>query len=169
MKKIELKELSLNDGTDIFEMIQQFPIEENGFWNPISGLDPQDFRKGLEANYKSALGIELPEGHVPQTVYWLFVNRKPVGIGKLRHYLTDSLLVDGGHIGYGIKPSERGKGYGKIILRELLKKAGERGINRVLVTCGIDNTASEKVILANQGVLQDKRDDKCRYWIELWP
>lgn len=73
----------------------------------------------------------------------------------------------GGHIGYGIRPSERGKGYGKQQLALALLEAKKLALSPVLITCDMDNAASRAVILANGGVLEDVRAGKERYWIEL--
>ena len=86
----------------------------------------------------------------------MYVNDKPVGIAKLRHYLNDKLKILGGHIGYCIRPKERGKGYGNLILKEALKKAKELGIECALLTCDKDNLFSRKVI-------EKKRWDFTRY------
>lgn len=163
----ELKELSLSDGKDVYDMIQQIGEGENGFLNGGYGLSFDMFSDFLEGHYKMGRGIELKSGYVPQTMYWLYVDNNPVGIGKLRHYLNDGLLVTGGHIGYTIMPSERGKGYGKLILAELLKKARDAGIDRALLTCNINNIPSRKVIEDNGGKLENVLDGKCRYWISL--
>ena len=79
----------------------------------------------------------------------------------------------GGHIGYGVRPSERRKGYATLMLRLVLDKARAMGIERVLITCDKDNLASARVIQKNGGVLdsesyseQAKRVTQ-RYWIEL--
>jgi predicted acetyltransferase len=76
---------------------------------------------------------------VPQTIYWLYLNDRPVGYGKLRHDLNEKLLESGGHIGYIIRPSERNKGYGTILLKELLIKARKLEIDKVLLTCDEEN------------------------------
>jgi predicted acetyltransferase len=165
--KVELKELTLSDGKDIYDMIQSAGRGENGFLNTGYGLSYAMFQHYLEGNYNMAKGIGLRFEYVPQTMFWLYIDDKPVGIGKLRHYLNASLLVVGGHIGYSIIPSERGKGFGNIILSELLKKAKEKGIDRVLLTCNLSNTASRKVIEKNGGVLEDIVEGKCRYWISV--
>jgi len=57
----------------------------------------------------------------------------------------------GGHIGYGIRPSERQKGYATTGLQLALEEARKRGLDQVLLTCGVDNLASRRVILANGG------------------
>ncbi len=94
------------------------------------------------------------------------------GMASLRRRLSDDLLVGGGHIGYGIRPSERGKGFGTRQLKLLLEKCRALGIDRVLVTCDRDNPASAHVIINNGGVLQDEIIEEDgnplrRYWITL--
>ena len=58
-----------------------------------------------------------------------------VFLGKIsiRHRLTDALLRYGGHIGYGIRYSQWNKGYGTLLLKLALEKAGEMGIHEVLI------------------------------------
>lgn len=167
---IELRELSLDDGIDIFEMLKEIGPGENGFGNSGYDLDYADFPAYLKSHVDMSKGIGIDLSiWVPQTKYWLFVDGRPVGVGQLRHYLTDSLRMHGGHIGYSIRPSARGKGYGSLILRELLKKAWEKGITAALLTCGEDNVRSKKVIERNGGSLQDIVGGRCRYWITHVP
>ena len=76
-------------------------------------------------------------------------------------------------IGYGILPSERKKGYGKLILKLSLEECKKLGINKVLVTCVDSNIGSKKIIEANGGILENKiffepeNDYICRYYIKL--
>lgn len=162
---IELRELSTNDGEDIYNMLQDIKREENGFHNEAKGLRYQEFEVYLKSNKRMSEGKDLPEGDVPQTLYWLFVEGKPVGLAKLRHYLNESLREKGGHAAYAIRKSERGQGYGKLILRELIKKAKDKGIKELLLTCDNDNLASRRVIEANGGQLEKIKEGECFYWI----
>lgn len=164
---LELKELSARDGIEIFEMIKEIGPGENGFVNSGYDMSYDEFSGYLEDNINYSKGINLREGYVPQTIYWLFMNSRPVGIVKLRHFLNDFLRNHGGHIGYCIRPSERGKGYGTIILKEVLKKAEEKGIKEALVVCDAVNALSRKVIEANGGCLEEIKDGECKYWIDL--
>ncbi len=130
----------------------------------------EDYRKGKN----------LPKGFVSATQY-ICVRKsddKLVGMLQIRHQLNDFLLNYGGHIGDCIAVDERGKGYGKQILKLGLKKCKNLGIKKVLITCKDTNIASRKCILANGGKFEDKRqiDDPrnkdygvCieRYWIEI--
>ncbi len=128
--------------------------------------------KGLEA-----LSTEetCPKGMVPSTTYLLVrvCDNRLIGITDIRHRIEGHPLLSsfGGHIGYSIRPTERGKGYGREILRLNLEKCREMGLTKVMVSCAADNTRSERVIIANGGVFEkevegDGRIIK-RFWIEL--
>ena len=110
-----------------------------------------------------------------------------LGAIQIRHVIrSDSVDLSevGGHIGYGIRPSERGHGYGNEILRLAiiealrLSLAGQLvtdDLGRILITCDEDNVASRKVIEANEGVFdryaEETVDGKIkrvrRYFISL--
>ncbi|MEK4294816.1 GNAT family N-acetyltransferase [Paenibacillus sp. FSL R5-0914] len=167
MMLIELKEASLSDGRDIFEMIMEIGPGENGFVNNGFDLAYSEFPDFIRDRIALSRGDNLLPNYVPQTNYWLLIDSYPVGVGKLRHSLNDQLRKSGGHIGYSIRPSERGKGFGKIFLAELLKKAADLGIDKVMLTCEPNNVASRKVIEANRGILSGIEDGKCNYWISL--
>ncbi|MDR2615156.1 MAG: GNAT family N-acetyltransferase [Oscillospiraceae bacterium] len=73
---------------------------------------------------------------------------------NLRHRLNERLNLDGGHIGYSVRPSERGKGYAKRALALGLDKAREHGIDNILLTAKETNTASRRVAVACGGVYE---------------
>lgn len=164
---IELKEASLSDGRDIFEMIMEIGPGENGFVNNGFDLAYSEFPDFIRDRIALSRGDNILPNYVPQTNYWLLIDSYPVGVGKLRHSLNDQLRKSGGHIGYSIRPSERGKGFGKIFLAELLKKAADLEIDKVMLTCEPNNVSSRKVIEANRGILSGIEDGKCNYWISL--
>lgn len=94
-----------------------------------------------------------------------------VGMVNIRHGLNDYLRQVGGHIGYGIRPSERRKGYATFLLSEALKVTDQLGIRSVLVTCNEDNIGSAAVILNNGGVedeslIESHGNVVRRFWIE---
>lgn len=101
---------------------------------------------------QSRFNEQTDPGFVSHSTYWLIDNDKNIlGVSNLRHYLNTGLLNHGGHIGYGIKPSERRKGYATKILELSLMEAKKIGIEKALITCDHDNIASEKTILKNGG------------------
>ncbi len=132
-----------------------------------------DFAAHIHKLRDEASGVNLPEGHLPHTEYWLVEDGEFIGRVDVRHALDDHLRSVGGHVGYDIRPSRRRQGYGTLALRLALEKAKGLGLDRVLVTCDVDNLASNKIIKANGGVLEDVRavgsgkPDKCRYWITI--
>lgn len=98
-------------------------------------------------------------------------NDKLIGAASLRHYLTVKGLNTWGHIGYGVRPSERKKGYGTEILKLVLKEARDKKIYKVLIGCHKSNIGSCKVIENCNGILEntvidsDNLEEINRYWI----
>lgn len=111
--------------------------------------------------------------HVPATTYFTIrkADNKIVGSIQLRHELNDALRKSGGHIGYGICPSERGKGYGTKQLAFILNKARELDIPRVMISCDKGNIASAKTAVKNGGKLERESYENevyiQIYWIVL--
>ncbi|SEN98750.1 Predicted acetyltransferase [Paenibacillus sophorae] len=164
---MELRELTVPEGREIYEMVREIGSGENGFVNSLYIAGYSKFLKLLPVLRDYSAGTGLPPGHVPQTLYFLYAEGRPVGYGKLRHWLTDSLRVTGGHIGYCIRPTARGMGYGTALLAGLLDKASELGIRRALLTCNEDNMGSRRVIENNGGSMAELDNRYCRYWIDL--
>lgn len=161
-----LRELQMLEDESLLFMVQEIGQGGNGFVNGLNSGSMEEFASKVQRNYEMARGIDLPEQYVPQTIYWLYDNDKPIGYGKLRHRLNDNLLELGGHIGYVIRPSERRKGYGTRLLAELVKKANEKNISRLLLTCDEANLASRSIIESNHGELSSITNGTCKYWIE---
>ncbi|SDH22568.1 GNAT family N-acetyltransferase [Agrococcus jejuensis] len=113
---------------------------------------------------------EGQDGFVPATVFWIVDDAAPervLGSIHLRHELNDWLLADGGHVGYGIRPSARGRGVATAALALVIDEARVMGIDRLLLICDADNPASRATIVAAGGELEDVRGAYERYWIRL--
>ena len=110
-------------------------------------------------------------GRVHATTWWITEADEYIGSIQLRHHLTDELLIAGGHVGYGIRPSRRRRGYATWALGAVKEEARQRGMPRLLLTCDQDNVGSARAIEANGGVLEDVRVTPSgtmrRYWINL--
>jgi predicted acetyltransferase len=113
----------------------------------------------------------LPPGRVPVSQYWLVSEGRVLGCSRLRHRLTSELAHEGGHVGYDIRPSARGRGFGTSLLLLTRERAAARGIDRLRITCDVDNRASIRVIEKNAGILDAvvpsrTRDTMiCQYWV----
>ena len=163
-----LRRPRLADKETVLEMMAEFEqtqsAHDGGFWD----AENFDYEDWLESNQNQEVGINLPEGWVPAIQLVAFArDGQAVGFLNLRLRLSDYLLEVGGHIGYSIRPSERGKGYAKEALRQGLQTAKQKNIKKALVTCNTENHASRSIILANGGKLEDVRNGTERYWIEL--
>ncbi|PGM97367.1 GNAT family N-acetyltransferase [Bacillus cereus] len=139
----------------------------------VISKDPSNFPAMIQELLDAHNGINIPETWVPDSTYWLVTNEnKIVGAVNIRHSLTDHLFNAGGHIGYGIRPSERRKGYATKLLELSLEKTKELNITKALVVCDEVNAASEKTILHNGGLRDEDFTEEDgnvvrRYWIEL--
>lgn len=116
-------------------------------------------------------GVNLPAGYVPATFLAADVAGQLVGRTSIRHRLNDFLTREGGHIGYGVLPGHRRRGYGTEILRQSLIVARAIGIGPVLVTCDDGNLGSIRIIEACGGQLESTATSAVdgrlvrRYWI----
>ncbi len=113
-----------------------------------------------------------PPGFVIADTYFAVVDGRIVGTIQVRHSLTENLLQSGGHIGYGVRPTERRKGYATQMLTLALQRCRELGIEKALITCDEDNTGSAKTIEKCGGLFENTAIDEDgdvlrRYWITL--
>ena len=118
---------------------------------------------------------ESPNGWVPDTTLFCLDKDRNIFVGavNIRHYLNDALLKTGGHIGDGIRPSERRKGYATQMLEQALKYCKEElNLEKVMLGCYKENEASRRTILNAGGALE--REVKTEngkiaqvYWIKL--
>ncbi|MEC2627986.1 GNAT family N-acetyltransferase, partial [Bacillus cereus] len=107
----------------------------------VISKNPANFPAMVQELLDAHNGINIPETWVPDSTYWLVTDEnKIVGAVNIRHSLTKHLFNAGGHIGYGIRPSERRKGYATKLLALSLEKTKELDITKVLVVCDAVNT-----------------------------
>lgn len=92
----ELRLVTENDGMDVYDMLQEMPLDENGFRNGAHGKTAEEYPVWLKQSVAMSKGINLKDWQVPQNSYWLYVDGRPVGFGKLRHRLTRPLGKRGG-------------------------------------------------------------------------
>ncbi len=150
---------------------------ENGEYhlNGVGGLDKiKDFEEWLHKIQDENVKEKVKEGRVQATLYLAIrkSDNRMIGTIQIRHELNEYLLNIGGHIGDGVRPSERRKGYATEMIRLALEKCKEIGLDKVLITCNKDNIGSRKSIQNNGGILENETLDEIgkelqRFWIEL--
>lgn len=157
--EFSLKQLSPNDGIDIYNMLQRIGSFENAFNNEVNGMSYDHYKQWLLERDAWARGERLPKGYVKQWIYWLIVNRQPVGFGKLREKVTIESRISGGNIGYAIDPQYRGKGYGKELFGLLLKQASIMRILEVYSTIEKYNYVSKRIheLYGGQLIMEDDK------------
>lgn len=134
----------------------------------------QYFKEMIERVQEVEKGENL-EGYAASTTYWLYDEERDIllGASNLRHYLTKEGLKTWGHIGYGIRPSERKKGYATQLLKLTLVEAKIKNIDKVLLGAYIGNVGSWKVMEKCNGkfeniIIEDETGLPIkRYWIDI--
>jgi len=137
------------------------------YWNPT--MQWAEFLAALERQRRA---LNLTKDQVRAIQLAAVVDGELVGRVSIRFDLNDFLLMEGGHIGYGVAPGFRRRGYASAMLGQALVIVRADGVDRVLVTCDDGNVASMKVIERHGGVLEsiispeNGGSDVRRYWIE---
>ncbi|XMB86180.1 GNAT family N-acetyltransferase [Mycoplasmatota bacterium WC44] len=175
LKNMDLKLIKLTKDyeEEHSEFVQEF-LDKDGTITPaaayMEGKTFDEFLK-ISDNYEKDI-LDNPD-YVGAHTYYLLreSDNKLVGAISIRHELNDFLRNYGGHIGYGVRYSERERGYASIMLNLALEKCKEIGIDKVLVTCDKENVGSAKTIVKNGGVLENEVNEGSRitqrYWIEI--
>lgn len=172
---IELVKLTSEYKEQLFEMLTEWKNDiianrtNRSPWK-IWANDFHDFD-----NYLKSLNAkeEMKDGEVPDTTLFCLDKDRNIFVGavNIRHYLNTELLKTGGHIGDGVRPSERRKGYATAMIALALDECKKLGISRVLMCCNKNNIGSAKSIIRNGGVLENEVEEggniEQRYWIQL--
>jgi predicted acetyltransferase len=156
------------------DLLRELGPGDHRFSGTSFGRAECDLQAFLQECRDSESGRNIPTDKVPQSTYWLAnESQLAVGVVRVRHRLNDRLFQYGGHIGYYVKPAERGRGYGKLALRLGLEQLRGLGVDRALLTVNPANLFSIRVVLANggiqdgQGIAPVSGEVVNRYWIKL--
>lgn len=168
-----IKLVPLNEcvNKELYEMYQDIPKEEVGSINKLYGVSYKEF-ESICKNMINEETIVNEEIHTTTKRFILFVNFIPVGEVGIRTTLNDFWTNKGSQIYYKIRKSERGKGYGNLILRLALTEAKKLNLSRIRINCNNDNIPSKKVIINNGGIIdipnyQTKEGFSSSYIIEI--
>lgn len=165
-EKLWLRELTENDGLDGLKYLKDIVNEEGIMVAPApKDIDETTYPEWLKTKADTAKGINMPEGYIPCTTYWVMLDDNIIGLANIKHYLNDFLRKKGGHLGLSLAKEYRGKGLGyKTTLLLIDKARSEFGIDDILLTNEPDNIASRKLCEKLGAELTDI-DEHCHYWI----
>lgn len=177
MNDLKLVLPSKDDKESAFLMLDEIKAVDAGLPWQYSGLakleEATSYEEWVKEKENEKNGVDLRDGYVPCTTLFLkrMSDNKVCGSISIRHELNEFLFNFGGHIGYSVTPSERGKGYGKLQLKMALEIAKDLGIEKCLITADETNTLSNKTIISEGGVLENtvmwNNEPLNRYWINL--
>jgi len=172
MSNVYLTKPTIDLEKEYIEMINDWEAYDKEKVPWFMHLSTLDFAAMVERLNGLSERIEKDEGFVENTTWWLInEENKVLGAINIRHRLNELFLNHGGQIGYGIRPSERRKGYGKEMFRLGLEACKEMGLERVLVCCDEKNESSKKTIVSNGGILYSKTivdgETVLKYWFTI--
>ena len=167
---MKLRRPTLEDKDAILEMIAEFDAAKSYMYGGVGSTwkRAKNYEDWLKIVEQQEDAENLPEGWVP-AIQFISVDEenRPLGFLALRLLLNEKLFIEGGHIGYSIRPSQRRKGLAKLQLELGLAEARKQGLERVLITCDEDNEASRRTILSAGGIYESTIDRSQRYWIDI--
>ncbi len=167
MKLVKLEEKYKSQLTDMLD--EWYASGEKIVPYAIRKVDYHDFEIYLD----SLETKEGTQGKVPDSTFFSLDEERNIFLGavNIRHYLNEALLLNGCHIGDGIRPSERRKGYATQMIGLALEECRKLGIDKVLMVCDKENVGSAKSIINNGGVLENEvvvdGVTEQRYWISI--
>ncbi|MCJ8008483.1 GNAT family N-acetyltransferase [Lederbergia wuyishanensis] len=173
MSQIKLVEPSMKYRESYLDMIAEWHEANENVVPFVLKMETDNFEKMVQELKGFSQGMGIPETFVPHTTYWLMNEHENIiGVINIRHYLNERLIHIGGHIGYGVRPSERKKGYATMMLRLALEKAKDMDMKEVLITCDKENIGSAKTIISNGGQLESEVETEDgriaqRFWIRF--
>lgn len=160
MEKFYLEKPSKKRKNDIMEYINElaeYNSETNGIGSLRKIFDGYTFEQALQR----CLNMENKEyaekiGKCQSKTFLLIRenDNKIIGAINVRWNLSEAMLQFGGHIGYGIRPTERRKGYNKINLYLGMIEASKLGLDKVMLDCDANNIGSDKTLKALGGKLE---------------
>lgn len=172
MSKLNLRELTKHDEKVFLDGLKDWENEDLS-WYTFVWKTGMNFFEHLEILEQQKNKINLQTGKVPSTMLYAFVENKIVGRLSVRHELNKGLLERGGHLGYAVSPLARNRGYATEIYKQGLEFCRKLGLEKILVTCSDQNTASWKIIEKFPAHLENRFHDTIknemvrRYWINI--
>lgn len=156
MEKLFLSEPSKKYEKSFKDYVENYKKINDEFYFSIYEKALENFDEYIKKLKDNSQGINVADGWVPYSTFWLIDKEEVVGVIRVRH----KEIEYAGHIGCDISPLKRGSGYGTEALRMSLKKAKDLGIKEAIVTCDVENKASKAIIEKNGGKFIETIENK---------
>ncbi len=147
----------ISDKSILQEYMQEHYDNKENSISASLGLPAMEYTDWVEKIQRNALAGDEEWGK--SLLYLCFDKDRLIGLLSIRYELPEKLTEIIGDIGYGVRPSERNKGYATAMLCYALSVCKEKGMDKVLLGCYKDNVASAKTIRKNGGVLMEENDN----------
>ncbi len=172
MSNLAIRQLGPNDERAFRAGLKAWGGEERK-WHTFVWTEGMTHEAPLRRLSDDFRGVNLETDRIPHTMLYGFLDGVIVGRCSVRHELNDFLRNFGGHLGYGVAPPFRRKGFGGQLFSAGRLHLKSLGVDRAFMTCGFDNFASRKMIEDAGGIFQDEVVDPSdqsltrRYWVPL--
>lgn len=162
-----LKKLNSEDVNAQYLLFRDIPENINGYTNEFHGCSLEDYKCSVLPKLKAwENGVGLPEGYVPETYYYFWVDDNIAGEVRIRHHLCESLVNGSGHIGYYLAPAFRGKGLGvKLLEMAVIKASKIIPENEIYLRVEKSNAPSLKCMLKIGGYIH--HEDEEHYYVRI--
>ena len=179
MEKFYLEMPSLERKEQIIDYVNEFALynsETNGMGSLRKILEGYTFEQALEMCLNRQKEEYAKKIGRCQSKTFLLIRENDdriIGAINVRWNLPENMKQFGGNIGYGIRPTERRKGYNKINLYLGLIEAQKLGLDRVMLDCDVNNLGSVKTMQALGGKLERTEVDPSDgiltsvYWFDV--
>ena len=175
MSAAKLEKPSIEFKESYIEAVQEFHEEDRYTFLRVEALEEnfEDFVEKVNAG-KKELHRPYPNWveTVPETVLWLAKEHNFIGTLSIRHRLNWHLEKSGGHVNFIIRPSMRGKGFGKKLLQKAIPYIAYYGVDRALLTVDPKDEAANRIVQFCGAQLEDtlpatdKFPERHRYWLD---
>lgn len=147
-------------------------LEAHAEWGP--GLHEDGFGLLPDDDVTSTVGFTSWVSRLSndkQCTYWWITEHDNVLGGIALRHADHPLIQRAGHLGYGIRPSARGRGLATWAVARIVEQASVLGMDRILAVCEVNNKASAKTLERQGGVLDGTSQQSAvlRYWIQTTP
>lgn len=178
---MQIHEIEASHEAAFLEMVSDYekndPATYEALFKPYEPWSPLRFRAFLKECQRQRMDWRPGPDKISITRYVLVDGRgKICGNGIMSFPMSEQMEYEGGNLRFDVPPSQRGNGYGALVLNGMLFEAVRAGMARVLVTCRSDHASAIRAIERNRGEFQDKVPSRepgndgqsiSRFWIRF--